>query len=150
MRRRMTVRVAQVAQRCAAGKIAVFDKVARRIRPARSEIYDQHRLDLSRATPVDELVGAKTIGLDAAPCEVEAYRPAGERPDTIFPIVAGDEIAAGIAHNRGAELAHERDDVTAETARIRARVPGLEDPAIDAAAEMLSKSRSNMISARSI
>ena len=139
MGRRMAVRMAQVAQRRACGKIAVFDQVARRIRPARSEIHDQHRLNLGRAAPVDELVGAKTIGLDAAPREVEASRPAGERPDAIFPIVAGDEITAGIAHDRGAKLAHELNDVAAETARIRAGVPRLEDPAIDAAAEMLDK-----------
>ena len=32
-------------------------------------------------------------------------RPLLDRADAVFPSVAGDEVAAGIAHDRGAKLA---------------------------------------------
>ena len=62
-----------------------------------------------------------------------------DRADAVLPVVAGDEIAARIAHDGGRELAHHRQHVLAEALLVGLRVAGLVDAAIDAAAEMLDE-----------
>ncbi len=59
--------------------------------------------------------------------------------DPVLPIVAGDEVAARIAHDRRAELLDEGEHVAAEAVRIGGRMAGLVDAAIDATAEMLDE-----------
>src|SRR6266851_4174131 len=119
--------------------IAIFDIVAGGIRPARAEIDGEHRLDAGEAAPVDELVGAEGVRLGRFPGEIEPPRPRLDGADAVLPIIAGDEIAAGIAHDGGAQLAHQGEHVAAKTVRIGGRVARLEDAAIDAAAEMLDE-----------
>ena len=63
----------------------------------------------------------------------------GYRADAIFPIVAGDEVAAGITHNGRGQLADEREHVAAKASGVGGRVARLEDAAIDAAAEVLDE-----------
>ena len=128
------VRAAQIGQRRAAGMVAVFHQRARRVAAARAEVDRQHRLDVGGTAPVDEFVGAELVGLGRHPGEVEPARPLLHRPDAIFPIVAGDEVAAGIAHDGRRQLAHQRQHVAAEAVLIGGRMAGLEDAAIDAAA----------------
>ncbi len=130
---------AQVGERAAARVVAVLEQPARGIRPAGAEVDREHRLDPGRAAPGDELVGAEGVGLGRQPGEVEAPGPLLERADAVLPVVAGDEVAAGIAHHRGAELAHQRQHVLAEPLRVGGRVAGLEDAAVDAAAEVLDE-----------
>ena len=62
-----------------------------------------------------------------------------DRADAVLPIVAGDEVAAGIAHDRRAELLDEGEHVAAEALRVGGRMAGLVDAAIDATAEMLDE-----------
>ena len=126
-------------QRGAARMVAVFDQVARRIAAARAEIDREHRLDVGGAAPVDELVGAERVRLGRHPGKVEPARAILHRPDAVLPVVAGDEIAARIAHDGGRELAHHREHVLAEALLVGLRMAGLEDAAIDAAAEMLDE-----------
>ena len=133
------VLAAEVGERRAGGVVAVLDIVARRVRPARAEIDGEHRLDAGELAPVDEFVGAEGVRLGGEPGEVEAPRPLLDRPHPVLPIVAGDEIAARIAHDRGGELAHQRQHVAAKAALVGGRVAGLEDALVDAAAEMLDE-----------
>ena len=70
MRGWVAVRVAQVGIGAAAGMVAVFDEIARRIAAARAEVDGEHGLDLCRATPVDELVGAEPVGLGGEPGKI--------------------------------------------------------------------------------
>ena len=133
------VRAAQLRKRRAAGVVAVLDHVAGRIAAARAEIDRQHRLDVRGAAPVDELVGAELVGLGRHPGEVEPARPLGDGADAVLPIVAGDEVAAGIAHDGRRELAHQLEHVLAEALGVGGRMAGLEDAAIHAAAEMLDE-----------
>ena len=108
------VLAAQIGQRRAARMVAVLDQVARRIAAARAEIDRQHRLDARGAAPVDEFVGAELVGLGRHPGEVEPARALRDRADAVLPVVAGDEVAARIAHDRRRQLAHQRQHVPAE------------------------------------
>ena len=116
------VRAAQVGQRGAARMVAVLDQVARGVRPARAEVDREHRLDAGRPAPVDELVGAERVGLGRQPGEVEPPRPALARADAVLPVVARDEVAAGVAHDRRRQLAHQRQHVAAEAALVGVRM----------------------------
>ena len=119
--------------------VAVLEQVARRIAATGAEIDREHRLDAGQAAPVDELVGAERVGLGRHPGEVEAPGPLGHRADAVFPIVAGDEVAARIAHDGGPELAHQLQHVLPKAAFVGTGMTGLEDAAIDAAAQMLDE-----------
>jgi hypothetical protein len=119
--------------------IAVLDHVAGRVAAARAEIDRQHRLDVRGAAPVDELVGAELVGLGRHPGEVEPARPLGDGADAVLPIVAGDEVAAGIAHDGGRELAHQLEHVLAEALGVGGWMAGLEDTASIRNGEMLDE-----------
>ena len=119
--------------------IAVFDEVARGIAAARAEIDRHHRLDAGGLAPVHEFIGAEMIGLGREPGQIETRRPLLDRADAVFPVVAGDEIAAGIAHDGRTELLHQRQHVLAKALGVRGRMSGLVDAAIDAASEMLDE-----------
>ena len=134
-----SVLAAQVRQGRAGRMVAVFDHVAGGVGAARAEIDRQHGLGVGGAAPVDEFVGAELVGLGRHPGEVEPARALGDRTDAVLPIVAGDEVAAGIAHDRGRQLAHQRQHVLAEALGIGRGMAGFEDAAIDAAAEMLDE-----------
>ena len=139
MRLLPAVRAAEIGQRGAAGMVAVLHQRPRRIAAARAEVHRQHRLDVGGAAPVDEFVGAEPVRLGGHPGQVEPARPLLDRADAILPIVAGDEIAAGIAHDGRRQFAHQRQHVAAEAVLIGGRMAGLEDAAIDAAAEVLDE-----------
>ena len=106
--------------------VAVFDQAPRIVRPARAEIDRQHRLDVREPAPVDELVGAERIRLERQPGELHAARALLDRADAVLPIVAGDEVPAGIAHDRSAPArararARRHESLRAEPSDGRAR-----------------------------
>src|SRR5581483_10011794 len=92
----------------------------------------------------DELVGAEAIGLGRFPGEVEAARPLFDRADAVLPIVARDEIAAGIAHDGEPELAQVRQLVLAERALVCLRMPELNDSARVAGAHVVDEGDKQM------
>ena len=62
-----------------------------------------------------------------------------DRADAVLPVVAGDEVAARVADDRRPELANELEHVAAEALLGRRRMLRLEEPAIDAPAEVLDE-----------
>jgi hypothetical protein len=133
------VLAAEVGQRRAARVVAVLDELAGGVGPAGAEIDRQHGLDAGAAAPVDELVGAEGVGLGRLPSQVEPPRPLLDRPDAVLPVVAGDEVAAWVAHDGGRQLAHQRQHVAAKAPLVGGRVARLPDPLVDAAPEMLDE-----------
>src|SRR3954451_13967853 len=84
------------------------------------------------ARPVEELVGAAPVGLQRAPGEVQPRL--ARRADAVLPVIARDEVAAGIADDRDAELTHERQHVIADGLAV-----ALEDAAVDRSAHVLDE-----------
>ncbi len=133
------MRPAELRQRGAARVIAVLDKIGGVLRTARAEVDNEHGLDASEAAPVDELVGAESVGFDRAPGVVEAPRPLPDRPDAVFPSIGRDEVSAGILNDRRTKLLDEIEHVAAEPPLVGAGVARLVDAAVDAAPQMLDK-----------
>ena len=113
------MRAAQVRPGGAAGVVAVLEQVARRVAVARAQVHRQHRLDVGQPAPVDELVGAEGVGLGRHPGQVEPARPLLHRADAVFPVVAADEVAAGVTHDGRRQFAHQREHVVAEAVACR-------------------------------
>jgi hypothetical protein len=88
---------------------------------------------------VHELVQAELVGLDAVPGEVQPAGPLVARADAVLPPVAGDEVAAGVADQRDAELPGQLQDVLTESVLVGGRVVGLVDPGVDATAHVLDE-----------
>ena len=61
------------------------------------------------------------------------------RSHTVLPVESGDKIAAGIAHDRDAELSHHIQHIPPKALLISHRVTRLIDAAIHGAAEVLNK-----------
>jgi hypothetical protein len=115
------------------------EQAPRRVAAARCEVDGEHRLDACAPAPLDELVGAERVRLGRVPGEVEAARTPLARADAVFPVVAGDEVAAGIAHHRRRQLADEIEHVAAKAARVCARMAGLVEAAVDRAPDVLDE-----------
>src|SRR5437879_4088560 len=117
--------------------VAILEEIAGRVGAAGAEVDGEHRLDPGEPAPVEEFVGAEMVGLGRQPGEIEPARPRLDRTDAVLPVVAGNEIAARIAHDGRRQLAHEGQYVAAKTLRVGLRMARLENAAIDAASEML-------------
>jgi hypothetical protein len=87
--------------------------------------------------PVHEFMQAKGVGLDRVPGAVQAAGPVFARADSVFPVVARDEVAAGVPDDGGAEFLDQLEDILAEAVLVRFGVPGLVDSGVDAAAHVL-------------
>ncbi len=87
--------------------VAVLDESPGLVDAAGAEIDAEHGLDADLPAPVDEFVGAEGVRLGREPREVEPPGPVLLGADAVLPVVAGQEVAAGIAHDSRAELAGE-------------------------------------------
>ena len=119
--------------------VAVLEQVERLADAAGAEVDRHHRLDAGRSRPAHELVEADLVGL--VECQARSSRVGAviARTDAVLPAVARDEVAARVAHDRDAELADQLDHVGAEAVRVGARVAGLVDAGVDAAAQVLDE-----------
>ena len=87
---------------------------------------------------------AAVIGLAAfwfltIPGKVEASGALIDRPDPIFPVVAGNEVAARIADDRDPEIANETQDILPKSEFVRRWVAWLINSAIDRASEVFEE-----------
>ena len=139
MRLFVAVGTPQIGVVAARGMVAILDEVACGIAAARAEIDGEHGLDLRGAAPIHELIGAERVGLGREPGEVQPGRTLIGRAHPVLPIVAGNEIAAGIAHDGRPELLDERQHVAPETLLVGGRMAGLVDAAVDATTKMLDE-----------
>ncbi len=130
----------QVGKRGAAGMVAILDQFSRGIPRTRAEVHRQHRFRIGQPAPVDEFIGAELVGLGGHPGKVQAAWSARRGTDPVLPVVAGNEIAARIAHDRGRQLAHQRKHVPAKTMGVGRRMTRFEYAAVDTATQMLDES----------
>ena len=77
--------------------VAVLNEVTGSVGSAGAEIDRNHRLGAGMLCPGGELVRAHSVRLDGLPGKIKTPRPLLDRSDTVLPIIAGDEVAAGIA-----------------------------------------------------
>ena len=133
------VRPPQIAPVAAAGMVAVLDEIARLVDAAGAQVDRQVDLGPGALGPGGELVGADLVRLGRHPGQIEAPRPLRHRPHAVPPVVAGDEIAAGIADEGHAQLAHQFQHVPAKPHLVRGRMPRLVDAAVDRPAQMLDE-----------
>src|SRR5688572_2546422 len=139
MRLLITMRAPQVRVVSAARMIAILEEMARFIGPTRAEIHSEHRLDVRRAAPADEFVGAELVGLGRGPRQIQSRRPLIFRADPVFPVVAGEKVAAGIAHDGYTQLARQLQHVLPEAILVRSRVARLVDPAVDTTTQVFDE-----------
>lgn len=132
------MRPAEFRQRGPARMIAVLDEVGRILRPTRGEVDNEHRLDAGKAAPVDEFVGAESIGFCRLPSGAQPLQPLLHGTDAILPSIRGDEVSAGILDDRGTKLRDEIEHIPTKPLLVGGGVAGLVEAAIDAAAQMLN------------
>jgi hypothetical protein len=93
-----------------------------------------------RVQSMNSFVPNALVSVENQAGEIEPAGTIRDRADAVFPIVTGEKIAAGIAHDRDAELLGEIGDVLAKSLRVRGRMAGLEYAGINAPPHMLDES----------
>src|SRR5438105_15812294 len=82
---------------------------------ARAEIQAHQRFGADGFAPGHEVIGAKLIGVQRIPRFVENKRPIFLWPNSIKPVVAGNEVSAGIANDGNAEFLDLAEDIRTKT-----------------------------------
>src|SRR5206468_7090557 len=135
----VAVRAPQVAPLRALVDVAVLDVGDGVLRAAGAEVEAQERLGADEPAPSDELVGAELVRLERVPGPIQDGGTLVLGTDAVEPVVAGDEVAARIPHDRHAELADLLRDVLAEAVRVRERRARLVDAGVDRSAQVLEE-----------
>ncbi len=133
------VLAAQVAPPRSPLEVAVLDEGRRHLGRPRPEVDREERLRPRRAAPGHELVGPELVGLQALPGPFQHARPRLLRAHAVHPVVAGDEVAAGIADDGHSELVHLLEHVLAEAVTVGQLRAGVVDPPVDGAPQVLQE-----------
>jgi hypothetical protein len=135
----MPVFMSQVAERGAAFYVAIFEQRPGFVCASCAEIDGHHWFQTSLRAPSHKFVCAERIRLGAEPGQFSTSGPLIEWTDTIFPVVAGHEISAGIPDYGDPKFADQFQYILSESFIVSAWVPRFEDPAIDTSPEMLDE-----------
>ncbi|MGI3197975.1 hypothetical protein ACRJ4W_03440 [Streptomyces sp. GLT-R25] len=102
------------------------------------EVDRHHRLGLRAdlLQEADVLGEPEAVGLRRPPGEVEPPGPLLGRADRVLPLVAGDEVAAGVADGGDAEFTDELQHIGPQPRLVGRGVARLEDAGVDATAEV--------------
>ncbi len=119
--------------------VAVLDQRAGLVRAAGTQVDRHDRRGFSLFAPRGELVRSERIVFERVPGQIQPPGPVFLGADAVFPVVARNEVAAGIPDGGDRKLLHHRDDVLAEALRVRLRVAGLVDAAVHRAAQVLDE-----------
>ena len=138
-RRFAAVALAEVAPVASRGPVGVFNQVARLVETARTKVDGEHHLGVDGLAPLGEFMQADGVGLAGVPGQIKSHRALLARPNAVFPVVGGDEIAAGIAHERHVEIAHELHDVAAHAVLVGGWMARFVDAGVDRAAEVFEE-----------
>src|SRR5438105_1582167 len=104
-----------------------------------AQVDDEHRLDFRLVGPGGELRQAELVGFECSPGEVQAGGALLWWAHAIFPVVAGHEVSARVAYQRDSQFAHQVEYVFSKPELVGARMPGLENPRVDAASQVLDE-----------
>ena len=139
MRFAAAVRGAQVGVAGARRAVAVLDPVARFFRRTGAEIDREHRRPAHVPAQADVLVGAEPVRLDALPRQLAHRRALGAWADAVLPVVAGDEVAARIAHRRHVQPPQRGQHVRPAAVGIRVGAVGIVDSLVHRASHVLEE-----------
>jgi hypothetical protein len=139
VRRGVTVFGAQVGIVGAGGCVAIIDQVARGLDRAGAHVDAQHRRGVDGFAEAHEFVGAKLVGLQRLPGQLAAARAQLLRADAVEPVVAAEEVAAGIADRRVLLGAQRVEHVGAQAVLVGVGGLGFVDAFVDASPHVLGK-----------
>ena len=130
------------AQICIVGigvQVAVFHELAGLIRASGAQIDRHHDIGIGTLRPFLEFVDAHLVGLDGAPGQFQLARSLFLGTGTVFPVVAGHKIAAGITHDGNIQFLDQIQHILAKAHIVGGFLPGLVDAAVNRASQMLDK-----------
>ena len=139
----IAVLLSQVAEISRGIHIAVFQNVHGFLHTPGAQVNCHHHIGIRLLGPVGELVQAELVGLHHMPGQVQPLGPVFPGTDTVFPPVAGDKVAAGVADHGDTQLLHQLQGILAEALFIGQGTVGLVDAAVDGPAQVLDKGAVN-------
>ena len=134
-----TVASSEIRPISAALVVAIFNKISCRIRTSCAKINGHHAIRVCLFAPLHKFICAKCVWLCCAPCKIKSFWSAFNGADTVFPIIAGNEISARIANDRHIQLFNKLYNILPKAVFIRGRVTGFINSAVNRSAQMLYK-----------
>ena len=120
-------------------RLQVLDVGHRHLGRAGAEIEPEQGLRANQPAPLDEVVGTELIGLGRVPGAIQDRGSLRLRTDPVEPVIPGNEVAAGIAHDGHAQFLDLARHIRAKALGVGQGRPGLVHTGIDGAAEMLEE-----------
>ncbi len=119
--------------------VAIFHQRRRLFRRARAQIEPHQRLRARGLAPHHEFVGAELVAVDGIPRFVQHARAVLLRSHPIQPVVPGDKVAAGVAHDGNSQLPYFVDHVLAQSVGIGVFRAWIVNPFIDGASQVFQE-----------
>ena len=141
----IAVLLSQIAVVGASLKIAVLQNILGFLRSPGSQVYRHHYLCSGLLCPIGKLIQPKLVRLNNGPGQIHLGRALTFRSHTIFPVVTGNKISAGITHNRNLQLLHQVDNILPHPLLIRKRAVLLINSFIYRTSQMLNKGSENSL-----
>ena len=110
---------AEIAPFCSLIEVAVLNQSSSLFRSSRSKIEAHQRFGADSIAPGHEFIGAELIRVSCIPGFIQHARTAFLGADAVEPVVARNEIAAGISNDGNPHLAYLTDDIFAESVGVR-------------------------------
>ncbi|MNE39708.1 hypothetical protein D3C80_1336740 [compost metagenome] len=119
--------------------VAVLHQIPGCVDAACAQVYRHHYFGADQLRPFGEFIGANLIGFRNPPGQFKRALTFFLGSDTVFPVIAGDEVAARIADNRNVQRTDSLQGVSAEAVLIGSRMSGFINTAVHSPAKMFNE-----------
>ena len=119
--------------------IAVFQNVHRFLDTPGTQVNRHHDFGICLFGPVGEFVQTELIAFHHVPGQIQPLGPVFFGAHSVFPPVAGDKVAAGIANHGHPKFLDHLQRVLPEALLVGQGAAGLIDAAVDSPTQMLDE-----------
>ncbi len=109
---------------CISRTVGIFQLSGRGIGISKTGVDSYQRFGVEQTAETNEFVEAEVVVLNACPGGIFAGRPAVTCTDSVAPVVAADEVAAGPSIHRGVEFLEQFHRIGAHTFDVVRRHKG--------------------------
>ena len=104
------------------------------------DVILKSRLGTESLRKLQELVRPHKIRVEGIPCLVQNGWPTAARSDTVPPVIPGDEIPAGVAHDAEVEILQLRENVRPPTLIVGLIASGIVQTPVNASPQVFGES----------
>jgi hypothetical protein len=121
------------------GMITVLYMPSRLVRTSSAKIDPEHRLDICRKAPINELIRSKLVSLCAQPGNVQTRLALLHRPYSIFPVISRKEISTWISYDCRPQFTDQIQYIVPESVFVCSGMSRFEDAGVNTTSHMFDE-----------